>query len=107
MAFRMTSVMKQELQLVYRRRRKCDYREQPDGRWVCSRCEHSRHNFAHRVCPSLLLLGDHIARFTRWIGIKRPCGGCKKRQRWLNKKHAAAIELVNGLHAAIRRRMKG
>ena len=60
-----------------------------------------------RNCPKArLLLGDYIARFTRWIGIKRPCGGCKKRQRWLNKKHAAAIGLVNGLHAAVRRRLK-
>ena len=29
--------------------------------------------------------GDTIAKMTKAIGIK-PCGGCKKRQEWLNKK---------------------
>jgi hypothetical protein len=30
-------------------------------------------------------VGDTIAKMTKAIGIK-PCGGCKKRQEWLNKK---------------------
>ena len=30
-------------------------------------------------------LGDTIAKITTKIGIK-PCGGCKKRQKWLNEK---------------------
>jgi len=30
-------------------------------------------------------LGDTIAKATKAVGIK-PCGGCKKRQEWLNKK---------------------
>lgn len=30
-------------------------------------------------------LGDTIAKITKAIGIK-PCGGCKKRQEWLNEK---------------------
>ena len=30
-------------------------------------------------------LGDTIAKMTKAVGIK-PCGGCKKRQEWLNKK---------------------
>lgn len=29
-------------------------------------------------------LGDTIAKLTSAVGIK-PCGGCKKRQEWLNK----------------------
>lgn len=32
------------------------------------------------------LLGDRIAAATKAVGIK-PCGGCKKRQAWLNEKH--------------------
>lgn len=28
-------------------------------------------------------LGDTIAKATKAVGIK-PCGGCKKRQKWLN-----------------------
>ena len=59
-----------------------------------------------RNCPKVRpLIGDRIAQLTRLLGIK-PCGGCKKRQKWLNKNHAAAIGLVNGLHAAVRRRLK-
>lgn len=30
-------------------------------------------------------LGDVVAKVTKAVGIK-PCGGCKKRQEWLNKK---------------------
>jgi hypothetical protein len=30
-------------------------------------------------------LGDTIEKITKSLGIK-PCGGCKKRQEWLNKK---------------------
>ena len=30
-------------------------------------------------------LGDTIAKMTKAVGIK-PCGGCKKRQEWLNEK---------------------
>lgn len=30
-------------------------------------------------------LGDTIAKMTKAVGIQ-PCGGCKKRQEWLNKK---------------------
>ena len=30
-------------------------------------------------------LGDTVAKMTKAVGIK-PCGGCKKRQEWLNKK---------------------
>jgi hypothetical protein len=30
-------------------------------------------------------LGDTIAKATKAVGIK-PCGGCKKRQEWLNEK---------------------
>lgn len=30
-------------------------------------------------------LGDTIAKATKAVGIK-PCGGCKKRQDWLNEK---------------------
>jgi hypothetical protein len=30
-------------------------------------------------------LGDRIADVTKKLGIK-PCAGCKKRQKWLNKK---------------------
>lgn len=29
-------------------------------------------------------LGDTVAKITSKVGI-RPCGGCKKRQKWLNK----------------------
>lgn len=29
-------------------------------------------------------VGDTIAKVTRAVGIK-PCGGCKKRQKWLNE----------------------
>lgn len=32
------------------------------------------------------LIGDRIASMTRAVGVK-PCGGCKKRQTWLNEKH--------------------
>jgi hypothetical protein len=28
-------------------------------------------------------LGDSIAKVTKKVGVK-PCGGCKKRQEWLN-----------------------
>jgi len=30
-------------------------------------------------------LGDTIASMTKAVGIK-PCGGCKKRRKWLNEK---------------------
>lgn len=30
-------------------------------------------------------LGDVVARITKFVGLK-PCGGCKKRQEWLNEK---------------------
>lgn len=30
-------------------------------------------------------LGDVVAKMTQKMGIK-PCGGCKKRQQWLNEK---------------------
>ena len=30
-------------------------------------------------------LGDTIANITKKVGIK-PCGGCRKRQKWLNEK---------------------
>jgi hypothetical protein len=42
-------------------------------------------------------LGDTIAKATRAIGIK-PCGGCKKRQEWLNKKvpYKAKTRILNG-----------
>ena len=42
-------------------------------------------------------LGDTIARATKAVGIK-PCGGCKKRQEWLNKKvpYKAKTRILNG-----------
>lgn len=81
---------------------------QIDGdRYRCQLCGWEYHKHVRRNCPKARpLLGDRIAQLTRLLGIK-PCGGCKKRQRWLNKQHAAAIGLVNGLHAAVRRRMRG
>lgn len=30
-------------------------------------------------------LGDTIAKITKAVGLE-PCGGCKKRQKWLNDK---------------------
>ena len=42
-------------------------------------------------------LGDTIAKATKAVGIK-PCGGCKKRQEWLNKKvpYKAKTRILNG-----------
>ena len=39
------------------------------------------------------LIGDRIASMTKAVGIK-PCGGCKKRQKWLNEKHEKLRELM-------------
>jgi len=39
-----------------------------------------------RKCPQAPSrgLGDTLAKLTRAVGIK-PCAGCKRRQRWLNR----------------------
>lgn len=37
------------------------------------------------------LIGDRIASMTKAVGIQ-PCGGCTKRQKWLNDKHQYAKE---------------
>lgn len=39
------------------------------------------------------LIGDRIASMTKAVGIQ-PCGGCKKRQKWLNEKHEKFRELM-------------
>lgn len=47
-----------------------------------------------RNCPASTGLGDTIAKITTALGIK-PCGGCKKRQTWLNEHfpyHPATIQ---------------
>ncbi len=69
----------------------------PDGdSFICTQCGWKYHKRVRRNCPKYRpLLGDRIAKLTRRLGIK-PCGGCKKRQKWLNR-----------IHAAIRRKLKG
>ena len=39
-------------------------------------------------------LGDTVAKMTKAVGIK-PCGGCKKRQEWLNKKVPYKTRVIN------------
>ncbi len=69
----------------------CEYIKQKDGTFICLRCGDHKPFESHRNCagpskPSRLRgLGDVIAKATKAVGIK-PCGGCKKRQEWLNKK---------------------
>lgn len=45
----------------------------------------SRQREVNKIINRSLGLGDTIAKATKAVGIK-PCGGCKKRQAWLNKK---------------------
>jgi hypothetical protein len=84
----------------------CDYQEQ-EGVWVCSACGDTRLKAVRRNCtqerrqigrqlpPQVrdlpeesrqLLFGDRIKQLTDALSIPQ-CGGCEKRQEWLNKAH--------------------
>jgi len=67
----------------------CQPAELDDGRYYCTACgwglnKNVRTPFK-RECTASRGLGDTIAKVTRAIGIN-PCGGCDKRQEWLNKR---------------------
>ncbi len=67
----------------------CTFARNPQGQWQCNQCGWIYPKQAdkppRRNCPKAKSrgLGDTIAKLTKAIGIK-PCGGCKRRQRWLN-----------------------
>jgi hypothetical protein len=50
----------------------------------CSACGTLKRRVSRRVCPVGGGLGDAVAAVASKIGI-RSCGGCKKRQSWLNR----------------------
>jgi hypothetical protein len=59
------------------------------GWYVCRRCGWGKGKMKttfHRKCPKAPSrgLGDTVAKLTKKLGIKS-CGGCKKRQRLLNR----------------------
>ena len=61
-----------------------DCQFQPSGMvYSCQYCGTVKRQPTRRNCPVGGGLGDAVAAFTSRFGIK-PCGGCKKRQRWLN-----------------------
>jgi hypothetical protein len=76
------------------------------GRFRCPICGWKYHKMVVRECDGRPLLGDMVARVTKWFGVN-PCRGCKSRQKWLNERHEATIELVNRFHLAVRRRLDG
>lgn len=69
----------------------CPVEELGGGFYHCPRCGWKNRRPASkrpkRNCPAAPSrgLGDSVAKITRRLGIK-PCGGCKKRQKWANQK---------------------
>ena len=62
-----------------------------DNWWLCPQCDWlyygpraPRRNCPKATPPQSRGLGDTVARITKALGI-RPCGGCRKRQAWLNR----------------------
>jgi len=65
----------------------CDFQHTDGTTYRCRRCGYTAevsHPPLRRKCPASAGLGDTIAGITKWFGVK-PCGGCKKRQRLLNR----------------------
>ena len=71
----------------------CQFTDGPP--WTCTQCgwTYARRGEPimsekppRRNCPQTKSrgLGDTVAKMTKAVGIK-PCGGCRKRQEWLNK----------------------
>ena len=68
----------------------CPFKLNAKGLWQCPQCKWTypieSEKPPRQNCPKAPSrgLGDTIAKITRKLGIK-PCGGCKRRQKKLNK----------------------
>lgn len=65
----------------------CVWKEVDDG-VVCVSCGKHKPKPTRRNCTLSKGAGDKVARMTSAVGIK-PCGGCNKRKRKLNKRYAS------------------
>lgn len=65
----------------------CVWKEVDDG-VVCVSCGKHKPRPTRRNCTLSKGVGDKFARITSVVGIK-PCGGCNKRKRKLNKRYAS------------------
>lgn len=65
----------------------CVWRKLDDG-VVCVSCGKKKPKATRRNCSLTKGAGDRVGRITSALGIK-PCGGCNKRKRKLNKRYAS------------------